>query len=121
MMASDSPAASDQSEIANDMARRFSEERALYRAVFLGEGEVPESDWARLCAVVLEGLRGCFGEVPLQEYLATSVRYTLRGLGFRLDAIARLRMTTWLAAQYSLATELSTTGTLSRRRRAGGG
>jgi hypothetical protein len=89
------------------MIRQFNDERALYKAVFLGDGEVPRNGWAQLCAVVLEGMKDCFGDVPLREYLATSLRYALRGLGFRLDPVARLRMTTWLAAQYSLATELA--------------
>jgi CheY-like chemotaxis protein len=120
-LGSDGPSASLQAEIASDMGRKFSEEKALYRAIFLGDGEVPDSDWARLCASVLEGLRGCFGDVPLREYLATSLRYTLRGLGFRLDPIARLRMTTWLAAQYSVATELNTGEVAQRRRRVDGG
>jgi hypothetical protein len=100
------PSSQVQGEIADEMARQFDEEKSLYRSIFLGEGTVPSSNWAQLCATVLDGLKTCFGEIPMREYLAASVRYTLRGLGFRLDPIARLRMTAWLAAQYSLATEM---------------
>jgi hypothetical protein len=52
-------------------------------------------------------VRNCFDDVTLREYLTTSVRYTLRSLGFRLPDVARLRLLAWLAAQYQLATDLS--------------
>ncbi|GIF47364.1 CheY-like chemotaxis protein [Asanoa ferruginea] len=100
------PSPTDQANVIDIMEQRFIDEKALYRAVFLGVGEVPANGWARQCALVLESMKECFGEVPLREYIATSVRYAVRSLGFRLDPVSRLRMTMWLAAQYSLALEL---------------
>lgn len=95
-----------QATFADELAGRFLEEKALYRAIFFGDGKVPDTEWATLCADVLNGLKLCFEEVSLREYLAISVRYTLRSLGFGLDEITRFRMATWLAAQFELATEL---------------
>ena len=100
------PTVEEQREFATRMTEYFDEELALYRAVFLGEGDVPESGWASQCALVLRSLQDCFDDITLREYLTTSVRYTLRSLGFRLPEVARLRLLAWLAAQYQLAIEL---------------
>ncbi|MEV6489771.1 response regulator [Actinoplanes sp. NPDC051633] len=101
------PSADEQRELAQRMTEHFEEELALYRAVFLGEGDVPGSAWAGQCALVLRSMRDCFDDVALREYLTTSVRYTLRSLGFRLPDVARLRLLAWLAGQYQLAIDLS--------------
>ena len=90
--------------VAQLMLDRVDDELALYRAVFNGDN-MPSSDWCGLAAEVLEGLRGCFkdvGEVGLEEYLRTSIRYTLRQLGFKMPPVARVRVLAWLAAQYQL-------------------
>lgn len=92
--------------VANELLERVSEEKALYRAVFLHQGSVPETAWAELAATVLEGLFGCFPDMTLREYLATSVRYTIRSLGFSINDAARYRLVSWLAAQYELAREI---------------
>jgi hypothetical protein len=93
-------------EIANQMVDRFEHEKALYRAIFLGQGAIPDANWAKLCEPVLRGLRSVFEGVSLREYLATSVRYTIRSLGFPLSDVARYRMVAWLGAQYELTMEL---------------
>jgi CheY-like chemotaxis protein len=87
------------------VSERVSAERALYRAVFLGEGAIPEVPWCQAAAEVLVGLRNCF-PVSLDEYLSTSIRYTLRQLGFDMLPIARVRVLAWLGAQYELLREL---------------
>jgi len=92
--------------LVNEMVDRFESEKALYRAVFLGEGSVPEMPWANLSAVILRGLMQAFTGISLREYLATSVRYTIRSLGFPLGDLARYRVVAWLAAQHALAKEL---------------
>jgi hypothetical protein len=93
--------------LATELVDRYEAEKSLYRAVFREEGSVPDEDWARLAATVLRGLREAFdGEVTLQEYLITSLRYTIRSLGFRLSPPARYRISAWLGAQYALACEL---------------
>lgn len=92
--------------IANQMLDRFEDEKALYQAIFLGHGTVPNTSWAKLCETVLLGVIRVFDGVSLREYLATSVRYTIRSLGFPLNEVARYRMVAWLGAQYQLASEL---------------
>jgi CheY-like chemotaxis protein len=93
------------SNVVDEVLTRLEDEKKLYKAVFNGEGEPPDSGWARLCATVLQELISCFEDVSLQEYLATSVRYTIRGLGFPLKDISRIRIVTWLGAQFELARE----------------
>ena len=93
--------------IANEMVDRFGAEKDLYRAIFLSQGSVPEAGWAKLSATVLTGLQKCFDDdVSLQEYLAVSMRYTIRSLGFPISRFARYRFAAWLGAQYELAREL---------------
>ena len=89
-----------------EMVDRFEAEKALYRAVFLDQGCVPNIPWANLSAVVLRGLMQVFTSISLREYLATSVPYAIRNLGFPLSDLARYRVVAWLAAQYDLAKEL---------------
>lgn len=92
--------------IATEMVDRFEAEKELYRAIFLGAGSVPKDNWAQLAATVLRGLHECFDDVSLQEYLAVSMRYTIRSLGFPISGYARYRFAAWLGAQYELAREL---------------
>jgi CheY-like chemotaxis protein len=93
--------------IANEMVDRFGAEKALYRAIFLEQGSVPKAEWAQLAATVLVGLQKSFdNDVSLQEYLAVSMRYTIRSLGFPISRFARYRFAAWLGAQYELAGEL---------------
>ena len=92
--------------LVSEMVDRFEAEKALYRAVFLDQGRVPDMPWANLSAVVLRGLMQVFTPISLREYLATSVRYAIRNLGFPLSDLARYRVVAWLAAQYALAKEL---------------
>lgn len=89
--------------IAEAMVDRFASEMALYRSVFLGDGPEPADAWAQVASSVLKGLRVCFPDVTLLEYLSVSVRHTLRSLGYDLLPVARVRLLTWLSAQYSLA------------------
>jgi CheY-like chemotaxis protein len=93
-------------KIANEMVDRLEAEKDLYKAVFLGQGSVPDVEWAKLSATVLIGLRGCFPDVSLQEYLAVSIRYTIRSFGFPISNFARYRFAAWLGAQYELARNL---------------
>jgi hypothetical protein len=95
------------SKLFSEMVDRFEPEKDLYRAVFLGQGSVPDAPWAKLAATVLVGLRESFDDdVSLQEYLAVSVRYTIRSLGFPISSFARYRFAAWLGAQYELARNL---------------
>jgi CheY-like chemotaxis protein len=93
------------SPVADDVLTHFEDEKRLYKWVFNKEGELPDSSWAKLCATVLQGLISSFEDVSLKEYLATSIRYSIRGLGFPLNEISRLRIVTWLGAQFELARE----------------
>ena len=93
-------------QIAHEMIDRFEMEKQLYRAVFLGKGSVPDMGWANLSATALRGLVTSFGDVSLEEYLKTSIRYTIHTLGFGVSDTARYRLTAWLGAQYALANEL---------------
>jgi DNA-binding NarL/FixJ family response regulator len=94
--------------LANEMVDRVETEKALYRAIFLGEGSIPDVEWAQLSSTVLQGLMQSFAGISLREYLATSVRYAIRNLGFPLSEVARYRIVAWLGAQYALARELET-------------
>jgi len=101
------PAEAAQADFAEYLARCLEAEIALYRFVFLGVGERPTERWAQLAAALLEQLIDCFnGAVDLREYLASSIRGSIRTLGFPLNDFARLRLSAWLAAQYVLAREL---------------
>lgn len=89
-------------EVAEKIAGRVTDELALYRAVFRG-GEVHSTEgWQGLAAEILIGVRSCFPNVELREYLGTSIRYTIRQLGFDMEPVARVRLLSWLAAQYDL-------------------
>jgi CheY-like chemotaxis protein len=98
--------ASSRFRVAQQMAGRVQEEIALYRSVFGESNERPLDGWQSLAAEILLGLRSCFPDVTLREYLGTSIRYTLRQLGFEMEPIARVRLLSWLAAQYSLLMDL---------------
>jgi aminoglycoside phosphotransferase (APT) family kinase protein len=93
-------------KFAEEMASRVTEELELYRSAF---GDVGNTEafvgWRLAAAQVLKGLRQCFPELELEEYLCTSIRYTLRQLGFEMDPVARVRILSWLAAQYALLRE----------------
>lgn len=94
-------------EAARQMAGRVNAEIQLYRTVFEGESfELSVDGWQGLAMEILVGLRDCFPDVTLQEYLATSIRYTIRQLGLELEPVARVRILSWLAAQYALLMEL---------------
>ena len=88
--------------LAKQMVARLEDEVALYRAIFDGVGEARSTPWCLLASEVLGGLRDCFNDVSLEEYLRTSIRYTIRQLGFKMLPVARARILTWLAAQYEL-------------------
>jgi hypothetical protein len=93
-------------DVAQEMAGRMQDEVRLYRAVFGGEEDVPVERWPGLAATILVCLRSCFPDITLSEYLGTSIRYTLRQLGFPMEPVARVRILTWLAAQYFLLLHL---------------
>jgi CheY-like chemotaxis protein len=95
-------------ELATEMVDRFDAEIALYREVFLEEKtDLPKDGWYRLSETVLRGLRRAFPDVTLREYLATSLRYSFRSLGFPGQSeLHRYRLAGWLAAQYALAQEM---------------
>jgi hypothetical protein len=101
------PTPVEQRALVEQVFEVYDAELALYRSIFLGEGEIPDEGWARQCALVLRSMRDCFDDVTLREYLTASVRYALRSLGFRLPPVARLRVLAWLAAQYNLVTNLA--------------
>jgi CheY-like chemotaxis protein len=92
----------DRIAVAEQMMQRVDQEMRLYRAIFEGVGKVPDPTWCALSADVLTGLRDCFGDVRLDEYLRTSIGYTLRQLGFKMHPVARVRVLAWLSAQYQL-------------------
>lgn len=100
------PPESVQSEVADYLAHCLGSELALYRFVFLGVGEPPIDHWTLLAVALLEELKNCFGDLELREYLACSIKYSIRSLGFPLNDFARLRISAWLAALYVLAREL---------------
>ena len=97
---------SDQLACAEQMASRWTEELRLYRSIFYGEGELSPHGWQPEAAEILSGLKNCFGDLTLSEYLSTSIRYTMRQLGFEMQPVARVRMLAWLAGQYSLLMEI---------------
>ena len=87
--------------------RRFDAELQFYRQLWAGR-RPPSAVWARLSSNVVKGLRNSFAvEVSLQEYLQTSMLYTIRQLNYDLEPIARVRINTWLAAQYFLLKQLA--------------
>ena len=85
------------------MARRRPEELQLYRFAFGESPDKPEEPWALLALEVLLGVRKCFPDVTLKEYLATAILYAIRNLGYDVLPVARVRLCTWLSA----LTELS--------------
>jgi CheY-like chemotaxis protein len=85
------------------MARRRPEELQLYRFAFGESEDRPEAPWALLALEVLLGVRKCFPEVTMREYLATAIPYAIRNLGYDVLPVARVRMCAWLSA----LTELS--------------
>jgi CheY-like chemotaxis protein len=85
------------------MARRRPEELQLYRFAFGESPDKPEEPWALLALEVLQGVRKCFSDVTLKEYLATAIPYAIRNLGYDVLPVARVRLCTWLSA----LTELS--------------
>jgi hypothetical protein len=95
-------------ELATEMVDRFDAEIALYREVFLDErSDRPKDGWIQLSETVLRGLRQAFPDVTLREYLATSLRYAFRSLGFpQQSELYKYRLAGWLAAQYALAQEM---------------
>jgi CheY-like chemotaxis protein len=88
------------------MVGRVNAEIEMYRAVFGDSPDRPMEGWQALAAEILSELRVCFPEVTLQEYLRTSIRYVIRQLGFNMEPVARVRLLSWLAAQYVLLREL---------------
>jgi CheY-like chemotaxis protein len=94
-------------EVALHMSERFHEEMALYDAIFAGESSTLFEGWQNVAAEILRGLRECFPELTLTEYLSTSIRYTLRQLGYDMEPVARVRLLSWLAAQYALQKRIS--------------
>ncbi len=92
--------------IAEELTGRLAEELELYRVIFYGDGELAAHGWQTEAAEILTGLKSCFKDLVLAEYLSTSIRYTLRQLGFELQPVTRVRLLVWLAAQYSLLQEI---------------
>lgn len=93
---------SDRLRIAEEMVDRFPDEIRLYRSVFYGDGELSSHGWQTEAAEILFGLKSCFSDLTLEEYLSTSIRYTIRQLGFEMPPVSRARMLVWLAGQYCL-------------------
>jgi CheY-like chemotaxis protein len=86
---------------------REPQELDLYRSVFLDEGPTPTDAWCLTAERVLRGLKDCFPTLTLSEYLATSIRYTIRQLGFEMRPVSRVRVLCWLSAQYALLRDSS--------------
>jgi Response regulator receiver domain/Phosphotransferase enzyme family len=98
---------SERCQAAGELAGRLNSEVNLYRAVFQGAGEISYEGWDSAAAEILMGLRDCFKDITLAEYLSSCVRYTFRQLGYKMPPVARVRLLVWLAAQYKLIQELS--------------
>lgn len=100
---------SERGELSELMASRVLEDIQVYRRSF-GAAEhdqnITLSGWARATSEVLAGVRKCFPDLTLAEYLGTSIRYTFRQLGFEIEPVSRVRLLSWLAAQYSLLLEI---------------
>ena len=68
---------------------------------------MPSAKWIRLAACVISGLQKSFdGAVTQDEYLQTVLLYVIRQLGLDLDPVVRVRLNTWLSAQYRSFREL---------------
>jgi CheY-like chemotaxis protein len=98
---------SERLAIAEEMVGRLADEAKLYRFIFYGDGDLAAHGWQTEAAEILIGLKSCFKDLTLAEYLSTSIRYAVRQLGFDLLPVARVRLLVWLAAQYSLLQEIS--------------
>ena len=62
----------------------------FYRFIFYGDGDLAAHGWQTEAAEILIGLKSCFKDLTLAEYLSTSIRYAVRQLGFDLLPVARL-------------------------------
>ncbi len=89
--------------VARDMAERFAAELQVYRWSFDGTGEAPTQVWATIAVETLGGLRKCFPDLTLKEYLATAIPYAIRNLGYDVLPVARVRVSAWLSALYDLS------------------
>lgn len=56
---------------------------------------------SQIAAATLEN----FTDLTCSEYLAIAVPFTLQQIGYRIDAVARVRMLAWLSAQYRILRE----------------
>jgi CheY-like chemotaxis protein len=99
--------ATERFDAAKQMAGRVRDEINLYRGMFGQSLDRPTQGWQVLASDILVGLQKCVLGVTLQEYLSTSIRYTIRQLGQEMTPVARVRILSWLAAQYSLLREVS--------------
>jgi hypothetical protein len=90
--------------VAAVMVGRRPDELALYTYAFEGGTDRPEGAWADLALEVLMGIRKCFPDVTLREYLVTAIPYAIRNLGYDgVLPVARVRMCAWLSALKELA------------------
>jgi hypothetical protein len=85
-------------------SRRVDTERQVYQHLWGQRDRAPEDDWAIMAGNVVRGLFKRFEEQPvsLEEYLQTAMLYAIRQLGYPMDGVSRVRINTWLAAQYIL-------------------
>jgi hypothetical protein len=81
---------------------RSDAEAQLYESLWGQPSGVPPAPWSRQAAQVVKLLRAnTTSEITLEEYLQTVLYYGVRQLGYRMDAIARLRTCAWVSACYS--------------------